>query len=67
MTDIEILAHEVLNMRILQIEYSELMHRKQFNPRIDGETLAKAYSLMRDAEHKVQEMCKDILGVEEEE
>ena len=51
MTDIEILAQEVLNMRSLQIEYSELMHRKQFNPRIDGETLAKAYSQMRDAEH----------------
>lgn len=66
MTDIEILAQEVLNMRILQIEYSEQMHRKQFNPRIDGETLAKAYSQMRDAEHKVLEMCKDILGVEEE-
>ena len=66
MTDIEILAHEVLNMRGLQIEYSELMHRKQFNPRIDGETLAKAYSLMRDAEHRVQEMCKDILGINEE-
>ena len=36
MTDIEILAQEVLTMRSLQIEYSELMHRKQFNPRIDG-------------------------------
>ena len=66
MTDIEILAHEVLTMRSMQIEYSELMHRKQFNPRIDGETLAKAYSNMRDAEHRVQEMCKDVLGIEEE-
>lgn len=66
MTDIEILAHEVLIMRSLQIEYSELMHRKQFNPRIDGESLAKAYSLMRDAEHRVKEMCKDVLGIEEE-
>lgn len=66
MNDAEILANEVLNMRSLQIKYSELMHRRKVR-KIDGEELAEAYSQMRKAEKKVHAMCLDIVGVEEEE
>lgn len=65
MNDAEILANEVLNMRSLQIKYSELMHRRKVR-KIDGEELAEAYSQMRKAEQKVHAMCLDIVGVEEE-
>ena len=65
MTDIEILAQEVLTMRVLQIEYEKMSHARLYR-KVDCEAVAKAYSEMRDAEHKVQEMCKDILGFEEE-
>lgn len=63
--EMDVLARDVLNMRSLQIKYSELMHRRMVR-KIDGEELAETYSLMRDAEHKVQEMCKYILGIEED-
>lgn len=68
MTDIEILATEVLNMRALQVEYESLCRAKRFGiyKKVEAEELAETYSQMRDAEHKVQEMCKDILGIEEE-
>lgn len=66
MNDAEMLANEVLNMRSLQIKYSELMHRRKVR-KIDGEELAEAYSQMRKAEKKVHAMCLDIVGVEEEE
>ena len=52
MTNIEILANEVLNMRFLQIKYSELMHRRKMR-QVDVEELAETYSQMRDAEQKV--------------
>lgn len=65
MTDIEILAYDVLNMRFLQVEYEKMSHARLYR-KVDCEAVAKAYSEMRDAEHKVQEMCKDILGIEEE-
>ena len=65
MTDIEILAHEVLTMRALQIEYEKMSHARLYR-KVDCEAVAKAYSEMRDAEHRVLEMCKDILGIEEE-
>lgn len=65
MTDIEILAQEVLTMRVLQIEYEKMSHARLYR-KVDCEAVAKAYSEMRDAEHRVQEMCKDILGIEEE-
>ena len=65
MTDIEILAQEVLTMRVLQIEYEKMSHARLYR-KVDCEAVAKAYSEMHDAEHKVQEMCKDILGIEEE-
>lgn len=69
MTDIEILAQEVLEMRSLQIEYSKLMHANRYGVyrKVDKEELAETYKKMRDAEKKVHEMCLDILGVEEEE
>lgn len=68
MTDIETLAREVLNMRSLQIEYAKFAHAKRYGVyrKVDSEEMAKTYSEMRDAEHRVQEMCKDILGIEEE-
>lgn len=66
MNDAEMLAREVLNMRSLQIKYSELMHRRKVK-KIDGEELAEAYSKMRESEKKVHAMCLDIVGVEEEE
>ena len=65
MTDIDFLAREVLNMRSLQIEYEKMSHARLYR-KVDCEAVAKAYSEMRDAEHRVQEMCKDILGIEEE-
>ena len=66
MNDAEMLAREVLNMRSLQIKYSELMHRIKVK-KIDREELAEAYSKMRESEKKVHAMCLDIIGVEEEE
>lgn len=65
MKDIEILAQEVLTMRALQVDYDKMIHARLYR-KVDCEDVAKAYSLMRDAEHRVQEMCKDILGIEEE-
>ena len=65
MTGIEILAQEVLNMRALQVYYDKMIHARLYR-KVDCEDVVKAYSLMRDAEHRVQEMCKDILGIEEE-
>lgn len=66
MNDAEMLAREVLNMRSLQIKYSELMHRRKVL-KIDGEELTEAYSKMRESEKKVHAMCLDIVGIEEEE
>lgn len=68
MTDIEILAHEVLTMRALQVDYDKMSNAKRYGVyrKVDSEEMAKTYSLMRDAEHRVQEMCKDVLGIEEE-
>ena len=68
MTDIDFLAREVLNMRSLQMEYEKMSNAKRYGVfrKVDCEEMAKAYSEMRDAEHRVQEMCKDILGIEEE-
>ena len=66
MNDAEMLANEVLNMRSLQIKYSELMHRRKVK-KIDREELAEAYSKMRESEKKVHAMCLDIVGIEEEE
>ena len=65
MTNIEILANEVLNMRFLQIKYSELMHRRKMR-QVDGEELAETYSQMRDAEQKVQALCLDVVGIDED-
>lgn len=69
MTDIDILAQEVLNMRALQMEYEKMSNAKRYGVyrKVDSEEMAKAYSEMRDAEHRVQEMCKDVLGINEEE
>ena len=66
MNDAEILAREVMNMRSLQVEYSNLMHSRKVR-KIDGEELAEAYSKMRESEKKVHAMCLDIVGIEEEE
>ena len=65
MTDIEILAHEVLEMMSLQVDCDKMIHAGLYR-KVDCEDMATAYSEMRDAEHKVQEMCKDILGIEED-
>ena len=65
MTNIEILANEVLNMRFLQIKYSELMHRRKMR-QVDGEELAETYSQMRDAEQKVHALCLDVVGIDED-
>ena len=65
MNDIELLASEVLNMMSLQMEYEKISHARLYR-KVDCEAVAKAYSEMRDAQHKVQEMCKDVLGIEEE-
>ena len=69
MTNIEILAREVLNMRSLQVEYEKLCRAKRYGiyKKVEAEELSNAYSQMRDAEQKVREMCMDILGIEEEE
>ena len=69
MTDIDFFAREVLNMRSLQMKYEKMSNAKRYGVyrKVDSEEMAKAYSLMRDAEHRVQEMCKDILGINEEE
>lgn len=66
MTDIDYFANAVLEMRSLQIKYSELMHRRKVR-KIDGEELAEAYSEMRKSEKAVHQMCLDILGIEEDE
>ena len=63
MNNAEELARAVLDMRAKQVDYYKLEHRKRFNPRMDGEELAKAYSEMREAEARVQDMCLDILGI----
>ena len=55
-------------MRALQVDYDKMSNAKRYGVyrKVDSEEMAKTYSLMRDAEHRVQEMCKDILGIEEE-
>ena len=66
MTDIGYFANAVLEMRSLQIKYSELMHRMKVR-KLDGEELAEAYSEMRKSEQAVHQMCLDVLGIEEDE
>ena len=67
MTDIEILARAVLDMRALQEGVKHLRYRKKLNIHVDQDEYHETLHQMRKAEKKVHAMCLDILGVEEEE
>lgn len=68
MTDIEILAREVLDMMALQEKHRKNnLTTKYLSKKIDLEELHKGFCEMRSAQRKVYEMCVDILGLEEEE
>lgn len=67
MTDIEILATEVLNMMSLQERHKKNnLTARYLSKKVDPEELHKSFSEMVTAQRKVYEMCKDILGIEEE-
>lgn len=65
MTNIDFFAREVLNMRTLQMEYEKMSNAKRIGKKVDGEEMTKTYSEMREAERLVQQICMDILGIEE--
>ena len=67
MSDIEILAREVLNMLSLQERHKRNnITAKYLSKKIDPEELHKSFCEMMDAQSKVYSMCVDILGIEEE-
>lgn len=67
MTDIEILATEVLNMMSLQERHKKNnLTARYLSKKVDPEELHKSFCEMVTAQRKVYEMCKDILGIEEE-
>jgi hypothetical protein len=68
MTDIEILAREVLDMMTLQEKHKKNnLTAKYLSKKIDPEEIHKSLCEMISAQRKVYEMCVDILGLEEEE
>ena len=67
MTDIEILARAVLDMRALQERMQIFQYKKKSNIHVDQDEYHETLHQMRKAEKKVYAMCLDILGVEEEE
>ena len=67
MTDIEILARAVLDMRALQERVKHFQYRKKLNIHVDQDEFHETRLQMREAEKKVHTMCLDVLGVEEEE
>ena len=68
MTNIEILAREVLGMMSLQERHKKNnLTARYLSKKVDPEELHKSFSEMVDAQRKVYEMCMDILGIEEEE
>lgn len=67
MTDIEILASAVLEMRALQDRIQIFRYKKKANIHVDQDTFHETFLQMRKAEKKVHAMCLDVLGVEEEE
>lgn len=67
MTDIEILAQEVLEMMSLQERHKKNnLTARYLSKKIDPEELHKSFCEMKTAEAKVYEMCKDVLGIEED-
>lgn len=67
MTDIEILATEVLNMMSLQERHKKNnLTARYLSKKVDPEELHVSFYEMVTAQRKVYEMCKDILGIEEE-
>ena len=68
MTDIEILASEVLDMLALQETHKKNnITAKYLSKKIDPEELHNSFLEMVEAQRKVYRMCVDILGIEEEE
>jgi hypothetical protein len=67
MTDIEILAREVLEMMSLQeIHKKNNLTARYLSKKIDPEELHKSFSEMITAQRKVYDMCCDILGIDED-
>lgn len=68
MTDIEILAREVLNMMSLQETHKKNnLTAKYLSKKIDPEEMHNTFLEMVEAQRKVYAICVDILGIEEEE
>ena len=68
MSNIEILAREVLEMMSLQERHKKNnLTARYLSKKVDPEELHKSFCEMVDAQRKVYEMCMDILGIEEEE
>ena len=68
MSDIEILARDVLEMMSLQERHKKNnLTAKYLSKKIDPEEIHKSFCEMITAQRKVYEMCVDILGIEEEE
>lgn len=66
MTDIEILARAVLDMRALQERVKHFQYRKKLKIHVDQDEFHETLYQMRKTEEKVHAMCLDVLGVEEE-
>ena len=67
MSDLEILARDVLEMMSLQERHKKNNITAKYMPKkADPEELHKSFNEMVDAQRKVYAMCVDILGIEEE-
>lgn len=67
MTDIEILAREVLEMMSLQeVHKKNNLTARYLSKKIDPEELNKSFREMITAQRKVYDMCCDILGIDED-
>ena len=67
MSDIEILASEVLNMLSLQETHKKNnLTAKYTSKKVDPEELHNSFLEMVKAERRVCQICMDILGIEEE-
>ena len=67
MSDIEILAREVLNMLSLQETHKKNnLTAKYTSKKVDPEELHNSFLEMVEAQRKVYAMCVDVLGIEED-
>ena len=67
MKRLEELASMVLDMRAKQKEFDRLSNVSKYTRGIDAETIAELHYELKMAQKMVEEECRDILGIDEEE